>query len=1311
VKLLFSFLSFYLLSYGAVANLQIGDATRQQGVLSFNVVNSAKCTVTVYSDAALKDKVEDTNNAVFPGSESCVRPFNLFSDTQVTAVIGRRTSEQASDGKLHSRSLEINHTYYVQITDLTDGSTGATTFTTGNIPWGDTHVELPSFNANAFGQWGYPDLDWSDAGLNKLYVDPLSGLAFKRLPRQMNGHGGQWEGNTPTDEFPFGGYADAQHAWTNPSNVLNTSAAGPFASYTGTAQAPMVLFFRGRYPDGSAVRGTVPFDVMSLLEDTRANLYGSATATGNAEDSKVLMCLVVNYNPAKDQCLSPEMEVTLPAYSGKVSKPDIYPAWQFAGWNVGRYLTQRESAIFGGQKGTANVDNSTVTLGIKYDTDTLLSPDAAPGMKVNIDGTWYTIAAISSASRFTLVEGNVAITDGYWYMGNFGVRIRKKTRTSNAITLAATYSIAWSGTPSVSAGSGASWCNLNDFSVNYAADGVTPIAPKTGRLCMIGEGIERYMFLMAEDGETRYLSPVTHQDVNVSLGSWSPADPYTLFGYGVDDTFPSEKAIYEVKYDITCQFKAWPGDEYNLSNSPPDCLTWTNKTPHSQGVSVTQQIAAAVPSNPIWDPSFSATSFHWGVVINKYAVLIAGLHDSVCWAAVFDMSNFTLIKIMDSFSGTWGGLTFAACHSDGGVSLTDGKDYATLAAVQLAGQQPNSYLGGPFILPDGAITAKSLDGGATWDSDTSLAPGTLIPIAEEAGRCGPAPQWTVGSQCVDLTNAATVCGANSYGVTGSRQCVKLKIATDEVCSGTFSGPDADRWPCSWHSGWTAGPLRIGENTYISRRNGSQVDGKVEKFHVLSKIPDGTGGWIMEVQRWSTCDNPTSDPNGIPPSCSYFEHLFTGVEVNTHPNGWSAYVSATWAGAGVQAWYNLPGATTTVTPETSSVAANHSAIGLAPDGVRLLQVGYDGFMASRVGVLPEAIHYPADHIFEIDKATFAGITRTSDSNVVEEYPSLVNQKVPGPEGRGLLLDFRHIDPDSGYYPEKLGVGVWNHKYTLVPGQQYTYKTDIFQDLGNHKEWRPVVVSAGGIWLDISGPGALIDDTKPWTFCYAYKANECRPGAAAGDLFVVAKNAHVEFGQCIIGTLKLYTPCVTNLWPYAAWVEQRDTQRSDPTGNRFRRFTMGLVGPAAQYMYNTPHPVPDHSWMFIRSSWANGVRNDALAYRIPPPAADDGIDRSNYIPVSVKLPAGSRFVRIRFGYAENGPLANLFCTTRQEGCLTDSQTAPFAFERTDALAPQDCRSGCTVNIPALSGRVLYYRIESSTDGATNWTSGPIQAKGIQ
>jgi hypothetical protein len=64
------------------------------------------------------------------------------------------------------------------------------------------------------------------------------------------------------------------------------------------------------------------------------------------------------------------------------------------------------------------------------------------------------------------------------------------------------------------------------------------------------------------------------------------------------------------------------------------------------------------------------------------------------------------------------------------------------------------------------------------------------------------------------------------------------------------------------------------------------------------------------------------------------------------------------------------------------------------------------------------------------------------------------------------------------------------------------------------------------------------------------------------------------------------------------------------------------------------------------------------------------------------------RAVFGYAENGPPASFYCTSRQEACTTSG--TPFAW-LSEPQQPVACSSGCTVQIPAIAGRVVYYRID--------------------
>jgi hypothetical protein len=70
-----------------------------------------------------------------------------------------------------------------------------------------------------------------------------------------------------------------------------------------------------------------------------------------------------------------------------------------------------------------------------------------------------------------------------------------------------------------------------------------------------------------------------------------------------------------------------------------------------------------------------------------------------------------------------------------------------------------------------------------------------------------------------------------------------------------------------------------------------------------------------------------------------------------------------------------------------------------------------------------------------------------------------------------------------------------------------------------------------------------------------------------------------------------------------------------------------------------------------------------------------------------------VIVEFGYAENGDPGSFNCTSRRESCVAVSgavnSSTPFFYEQTETYSGAPCASGCTVAIPALSQRILYYR----------------------
>ncbi len=1050
------------------------DATRQQGILAFSVANPAQCTVTVYSDASLTVKMDDTNNAVFTGSESCNRAFNIVDGNRVTAILGFRNSATALDGKLHSRSLAVSTPYWVKVTDTLNGVSATTSFTTTNIPWGDTHPEAPPFHAAGFGNWGYPDLDWTDAGANNWYIDPLAGLPFRRVPRDEVGGGGQYD-NQPSDRFAFGGAFDITKEktsiakWANLSNALNTSTAGPFASYSGTTRDP--LFFAL-----DRIGQITPYEVTHSFDDVQIHLYGSAPGC-SGEDCKVLVCMATMYNPQTDLCTGPELEVVLPTSAAQKDFPTApnYPKYQFAGWQLGRILRTDEYGVWGSKNSPGNgspsdavVTSSSVGLSIGSDGDTLLPLWAAPGMKISINNNWYTIGTINTARAFSLQQPGVTVT-GKWSLANVGIRIRKKTTTSNTINLAGDFSFVTTRLPQVSSYSEKDWCSKLDFPLTVAADGVTATPAKRARLCQVGEyGSTTQLLIVGEDGEIRYISPLAANGINIPFGVFSTADPFTIYSSGKDSTNAAYAALYTATYkpENGCNYRTWTGNNYLTVTPPNDCVVFTNITPAASNLSVTQQISSALAANPVWDPTWNAAKlcggsasdpgagcFYLFGIGGHYAYYAFGAQDGVQWLAAVDVNTGLLVKLFDTFSNVVSGLRFSGLHSGGN---SDGYHWFEFEAKALYGAGLD-YLKGPWVLPPAAVSQKSANG-TTYTNDTSL-----------------------GAQTDSYT-----CGPNPQGITGA-QCVWLHLTTNEVCNvnsnATFS-TETTRWPCTWHPGWTKGPIRIGVDDYISIvYGGTNIDGKNEKLRILTMTADGAGGFYAMVQRHSTCDNPTGDYNGTPPAVQYFRALDGQTKF---PNGWQAYVSPPQACDSVSVWLDsaLPLNQTTVA-KWVSLPIQHGGNGIGPDGVQRTEGGGGYFRTALFADLEGTSDHKQQ---EVSNVPWNGVYNGPSDTVMEIYSAITNWQAPTRLSRSLSFDARHMNPESGAYPEKNGITLYNHTYLPVQGTSYVYKTDILGNARDHKLWRPVTQSTIGLWNDISSPvkADQITDATPWSSCYAYRA---------------------------------------------------------------------------------------------------------------------------------------------------------------------------------------------------------------------------------
>ena len=125
------------------------------------------------------------------------------------------------------------------------------------------------------------------------------------------------------------------------------------------------------------------------------------------------------------------------------------------------------------------------------------------------------------------------------------------------------------------------------------------------------------------------------------------------------------------------------------------------------------------------------------------------------------------------------------------------------------------------------------------------------------------------------------------------------------------------------------------------------------------------------------------------------------------------------------------------------------------------------------------------------------------------------------------------------------------------------------------------------------------------------------------------------------------------------------------------------------------------------------------KVPPFPPTDSVVRSTFQPIPVKLtpPAGLAVNNavVQFGYTENGSPGQFNCTSRQEKCLATAATVPavpFQFASEGAggveagVSGVQCANGCSVAIPAISQRILYYQVKYRDASNNTVATGQIQ-----
>jgi len=240
-------------------------------------------------------------------------------------------------------------------------------------------------------------------------------------------------------------------------------------------------------------------------------------------------------------------------------------------------------------------------------------------------------------------------------------------------------------------------------------------------------------------------------------------------------------------------------------------------------------------------------------------------------------------------------------------------------------------------------------------------------------------------------------------------------------------------------------------------------------------------------------------------------------------------------------------------------------------------------------------------------------------------------------------------------------------------------------------------------DVSGPASSSVPAlagTPYSFCFALAGGECLAGAKPGETFVNVPYT-VETAYCTTGLSWANLPCVMPAYPGIGGIRQHSATGADPQGTTDRVISHGLLAPGEAYAFYSAGASPTGNRILVNGSgFIDGVRAVALTIGALP-WEPDKVVRNRFVPLPIKVAPGlGAYAEVRFGYGYPGigTPSQLFCTPRQEYCATaanESKSVPYVFAG-EPHTPRNCSSGCTIEVPALAGQVIYVQTYTSNNG---------------
>jgi hypothetical protein len=1229
-------------AWAAVTNVAVQGTTSTQAVLKYTAPDEGGCSVEVSESAGFSPLVHDVDPGLFAGSNLDSRSEGTSNGSERVFVIGKRRAERGTDGHWYSRALQAYTRHYYRITCGADQATGD--FTTTNIPLGNTYNdELPSDpnagKAGYFvnqGEYAWPEfLNWDkNTGRSETVIDPHTGMLLKRVTMP----GDQPTGNRPAGDHGFTLAGSPSGAWSGPSNVISDD--GSAATFSGSGRDWLIM------RDSTLSYGD--YYLESLLFSAKAWCSGPCAG----DDAKIQVCLTVNGvscwpndNNTIDVALGTTANTASLVSAGST-------ATMMQAWTPPRVqpLNATDTVPRSGQVYVVDASGK-----VTWSSGDLFYPNWTAGSQITIGSSLCNISSVTNTKALKIDFSSCApaLTPSQnqisYSAANFGFMIRKKTTSTDTISVQyAKYSMTETNLPGWTSSGSPLLCS-DTLTQNAVTGGL-------GYHCILPQNL---MYWVNRDtGDANYLG-MTFYPSQSGPDGWSSGGcnnaSTTMFGKGPLDP----ETLYCVTNDNSGKMIVL-ACAVNTNNQPGNLgLGCTNLTKSSLGqdfIALLQQFTAN--SNPTFD-SYKFNGCGISGMQNKQLILgcFRGYQDTIGWIVVFDPTK------VDTATGCVGGGQPGCVVAAQTSWAVPPARWCTIHTIFMAGDSNTGWILGKYM-------------GGTGLPGSNPHISTVI-----AGNITSQPSISPG-----------VAGCPA----GSKGC-DVVVVDGEPCNpnpvGAVGGHPAEGGNCPKNPAWDY--LQDAQPGDVFVLNGSNTE------YVLIVSKNGNS-WL--IQRGFGFTTPQTPPTPV---------ILTAGCLSRRWDYGASGADWLWDFQNDPHGLNQSGTTIRVGPGYTHPVPrpNVTVGGVAWVDVSSTVYGY--------AITDGPGYIPANKYSSLGPG-FAGTYGVSPYNEsAQDHPSHPQNTAPPSEQKWFLEARPLHGPGASLVDQATSVSGQLYKFSSI-----TSDGDNLAQIGGPnaflggltRKQQPTFGRCGAQPLtDVSSPtqGNVISDdsSSVYQYCVARKAGECRTGSAMGDVYV---NCPYIAPRPTDGTFGCdYSRgygglsgdvCVYNTGAYLNALLQIGYEHSDPNGALQRHLTKGLNRYNLIDENENVHSLPDASWLLLESNAVLGSAMVILAGKLPPYPQVDSVNRQTFVPLTLNLtpPAdlGVANAVIQFGYLENGAPNQFFCTSRHEACLAVSanvsETTPFRFpsEGSDGTAATvngvGCASGCSVTIPSIPQRVVYYQV---------------------